>query len=465
MRKYVCQQGCNEGFEFKTPQSKNCEPVQVNNTTFDNETTISDRSSLIPTTHEGTNNTSSPPTRTTTKPHEEEDAGVSSGKEVGIVIAAVFVCFPIVVIYLAIGCCCYYINVKRTCGFKGNTRRKYQAKFRREGNSSSQSNVQLQQEPLMSSPDVTDPILQVSAVKYVFCWPCNLPCFKEAPKIDHTNLPDNKEVRVMVGKQLKLVIGISGSPTPIVTWWKDGKRIERIVKLQAQISNDDHVAELKIPKTEQSDTGKYQIKVENEIGSDTAVISVIVLEAPKMDLTNLPDNKEVHVMVGKQLKLVIGISGSPTPTVTWLKDGKRIERAEKSNDDHVAELKIPKTEQSDTGKYQIEVENEIGSDTAVISVIVLEAPKMDLTNLPDNKEVHVMVGKQLKLVIGISGSPTPNVTWLKDGKHIERATKSINDGVAKLEIQKAERSDTGKYQIKLANVIGSDTVDISVIVL
>jgi hypothetical protein len=36
--------------------------------------------------------------------------------------------------------------------------------------------------------------------------------------------------------------------------------------------------------------------------------------------------KEVRVKAGEPLKLALGITGSPTPTVTWLKDGKPIDR-------------------------------------------------------------------------------------------------------------------------------------------
>lgn len=45
-----------------------------------------------------------------------------------------------------------------------------------------------------------------------------------------------------------------------------------------------------------------------------------------MDLTSLFGAKEVRVKAGEPLKLALGITGSPTPTVTWLKDGKPIDR-------------------------------------------------------------------------------------------------------------------------------------------
>lgn len=50
-----------------------------------------------------------------------------------------------------------------------------------------------------------------------------------------------------------------------------------VLYLQATTSNTDEDAKLEIPRAERGDTGKYQIKVENENGSDTAEVPVIVL--------------------------------------------------------------------------------------------------------------------------------------------------------------------------------------------
>jgi hypothetical protein len=56
--------------------------------------------------------------------------------------------------------------------------------------------------------------------------------------------------------------------------------------------------------------------------------------------------------------------------------------------------------------------------------IPTEAPKVDLTSLFGAKEVRVKAGEPLKLALGITGSPT--VTWLKDGKPIDRVSCLIH---------------------------------------
>ncbi|XP_060576187.1 uncharacterized protein LOC132733548 [Ruditapes philippinarum] len=140
--KYVCQPGCKEGFEFKTPQSKKCEPVQRNDgnsTTFNNETTIYDSSSFSPTKPESTTTTSFLPT-TKTMHDEEGDVDFSMGTIICIVIAAVL---GFVLIYVVIGLC-NYIYIRRASSNKGNSRSNKQVKFR-QGSSSSKLKVQLPQ--------------------------------------------------------------------------------------------------------------------------------------------------------------------------------------------------------------------------------------------------------------------------------------------------------------------------------
>ncbi|XP_052800015.1 twitchin-like isoform X4 [Mya arenaria] len=125
---------------------------------------------------------------------------------------------------------------------------------------------------------------------------------------------------------------------------------------------------------------EYRVTAINEAGPSgpsmpsKAITAKPAKEAPKVDLTSLFGAKEVRVRAGEPLKLNLGITGAPTPTVTWTKGGKPVNRAITKNSDEDASLEIPKTERGDSGKYVVTVENENGSDTAEIPVIVLDKP-------------------------------------------------------------------------------------------
>ncbi|KAH3730697.1 hypothetical protein DPMN_056689 [Dreissena polymorpha] len=53
-------------------------------------------------------------------------------------------------------------------------------------------------------------------------------------------------------------LGITGSPTPIVIWAKEGKPIPR-----ARTSNTHYYTTLELPKADHGDTGNYLVTVEN----------------------------------------------------------------------------------------------------------------------------------------------------------------------------------------------------------
>jgi len=59
--------------------------------------------------------------------------------------------------------------------------------------------------------------------------------------------------------------------------------------------------------------------------SDNEAVAVLWLTAPpKVDLSAL-GGREIRVRAGDPLKIDVPISGAPTPTVTWQKDGKDLE--------------------------------------------------------------------------------------------------------------------------------------------
>jgi len=56
-------------------------------------------------------------------------------------------------------------------------------------------------------------------------------------------------------------------------------------------------------------------------------VAVLLLTAPpKLDLSALA-GREIRVRAGDPLKIDVPISGAPTPTVEWQKDGKELENS------------------------------------------------------------------------------------------------------------------------------------------
>jgi len=67
----------------------------------------------------------------------------------------------------------------------------------------------------------------------------------------------------------------------------------------------------------------------------------------------------------------------------------------------------------------------------------IEAPKVDLTSLFGAKEIRVKAGEPLKLALGITGSPTPTVTWTKGGKPVDRVHRLLLSTVTSIPLSRA----------------------------
>ncbi len=120
----------------------------------------------------------------------------------------------------------------------------------------------------------------------------------EKPSFDLSGLLGGlgkKELRVKAGEPLTIDIPINGSPTPKVTWAKDGEPVQAtrefvliitnfffncILLFSTQLEHDDDHAKLHKPSAKRSDTGKYKVQLKNDSGEDECDIDVIVLDKP-----------------------------------------------------------------------------------------------------------------------------------------------------------------------------------------
>lgn len=95
------------------------------------------------------------------------------------------------------------------------------------------------------------------------------------------------------------------------------------------------------------------------------------------------------------------------------------------------------------------------------------APAIDLP--PEYLDVvQYKAGASVKLRVGIAAKPLPTIEWLKDGKELVASStvsvESTTDSSAVL-IKDATRFDTGSYEIKIKNVLGSASATIRIEIL
>lgn len=92
------------------------------------------------------------------------------------------------------------------------------------------------------------------------------------PVIDSTFLPD---LIVRAGNKINYTVPIEAAPRPSVKWSVNEKAIESSSRVDIQIYNSQVIFE--IPFSVRSDTGRYTLTLENNLGKCSASAHVTVL--------------------------------------------------------------------------------------------------------------------------------------------------------------------------------------------
>uniref|UniRef100_F1KPK8 Hemicentin-2 n=1 Tax=Ascaris suum TaxID=6253 RepID=F1KPK8_ASCSU len=266
----------------------------------------------------------------------------------------------------------------------------------------------------------------------------------------------SQELDVVVGDYIVLTCKVmSGTGTLSVKWLVDGKPVHN-GPISPTVSVNDRRIEIRNARL--SDSGNYVCIVENEAGQARKKFDLAVLERPRfLDMTNLSPS----IIVGRPLVLDCSVTGTPKPTVMWLKNGKPI------NDSNVLllndhqQLHIESATEGDAGRYSCVAENKPGRVEKDLIVAVLKPPKMTdhhrAFEVPEN-DTHT-------LVCPIS-DPSVGIQWLKNGVPITTSSNlQLSTSGRNLHIMRGQVSDGGRYSCRASNDAGEDTSNIDIIIL
>lgn len=81
-------------------------------------------------------------------------------------------------------------------------------------------------------------------------------------------------VKYRAGENVQLKVGIIAKPQPTIEWYKDGRELES--EAQLMISNTTDSACISIKDATRINTGTYELKIKNSLGSAYAAIRVLI---------------------------------------------------------------------------------------------------------------------------------------------------------------------------------------------
>ncbi|NP_001360633.1 Ig-like domain-containing protein [Caenorhabditis elegans] len=249
----------------------------------------------------------------------------------------------------------------------------------------------------------------------------------------------------------------TGKPEPDITWFKDGEAIH-IENIADIIPNGElNGNQLKITRIKEGDAGKYTCEADNSAGSVEQDVNVNVITIPKIEKDGIPSDYESQQ--NERVVISCPVYARPPAKITWLKAGKPLQSDKfVKTSANGQKLYLFKLRETDSSKYTCIATNEAGTDKRDFKVSMLVAPSFDEPNIV--RRITVNSGNPSTLHCPAKGSPSPTITWLKDGNAIEPNDRYVFfDAGRQLQISKTEGSDQGRYTCIATNSVGSDDLE------
>ncbi|CAH1270966.1 HMCN1 [Branchiostoma lanceolatum] len=264
--------------------------------------------------------------------------------------------------------------------------------------------------------------------------------------------PGAAYVTALVNFPALLSCEVTGVPAPAVTWYHEGALLD-LDELNYQLLPS---GSLRITAVKLSDQGVFTCKASNTQGTSERDLILQVQEPPIIE-----EGQTSNVMmVGEVITLECKVSGVPTPTVEWLKDGSVVPMTDRTSLVSTG-LQISAAVVRDSGLYSCTATNAAGTATRQIQLNIQDPPKI---NNEDPTEVSVVVNSDVVLPCKVTGSPYPRVTWQKRGQILKSGNGFTQRNNDSLEIRRIKVTDSGVYSCVAQNNAGTAVRKVKVFV-
>ncbi|KAJ8408221.1 hypothetical protein AAFF_G00264490 [Aldrovandia affinis] len=164
-----------------------------------------------------------------------------------------------------------------------------------------------------------------------------------------------------LGQTVKLACKVTGTPKPVVTWYKDGRVVE-VDPHHIIIEDPDGSCTLILDNMTADDSGQYMCFATSTAGNASTLGKITVQVPPRFvnKLRNSP------LVPGEDAQFTCTIQSAPNPKIRWFKEGKLLTDQEKYQPyseprSGVVVLIIKKPGERDLGRYECELSNRLGS--------------------------------------------------------------------------------------------------------
>ncbi|XP_056132043.1 hemicentin-1 [Lampris incognitus] len=260
------------------------------------------------------------------------------------------------------------------------------------------------------------------------------------PRIVSVSGQDNTvKMAAEVGTEVILPCEVQGSPSPLVTWSRNGQPIPPVTAWFTVLPS----GSLRITDVRLIDSKLYTCTAANPAGNASLSYNLHVQAKPRIQAAP----SLLKALIGQTVTLPCVVQGEPSPVVSWFHNGLPVEVS-----DPLA-LQIQQVTLADQGTYQCVAKNNAGQDTLEIKLEVLEVPSFAE---PGDAFMEKVANSKVIIPCPAEGSPPPKVRWFKNGLEIhpdQSELSMLRDG--SLVIAAASASHSGDFKCVATNEAGS----------
>ncbi|KAG6445947.1 hypothetical protein O3G_MSEX004176 [Manduca sexta] len=265
---------------------------------------------------------------------------------------------------------------------------------------------------------------------------------------------EHREAIVAMGGSAMLELQCKGYPKPNIVFKHDGKVVEPDTRHKF-LYEDEESLSLVIKNVTSADAGEYHVTASNDLGEDTSTLHLVIKQPPK--IKKKIENQSC--MVSSTHTVTVEVEGTPSPDVTFYKDGVEIKSSERilivKESEEIYKITIKDAKLTDSGSYSVVAKNEVNQCSDFWQWHVTTPPKV-IKKMGESK-----VCEQKETVtfnIETESEPAPTVKWFKNKTELTESStiKISSSGSAhSLVITSAARADAGEYSCEVRNVHGS----------
>ncbi|XP_037536631.1 hemicentin-2 [Nematolebias whitei] len=272
-----------------------------------------------------------------------------------------------------------------------------------------------------------------------------------------------QELTVVRGQEVEFQCLVSGQPAPRVEWSRDGEVLSRDGDPHVEFLEDGQV--LRVTSVRLRDQGLYQCLARNSAGTQMRQFRLTVQAPPIIKGVN--ETSEVSVVLGFPSVLPCNAEGSPTPSITWLKDNQPLVSTPQVTYTNGGQaLRLGSAQGDSSGLYTCRATNPAGTTFKHYSLSVLVPPQIEGESSSFTFAGHdekVKINGSLTLSCMAKGFPEPKVHWFKDGQLLTgNHPADIQENGNFLHIENALLTHEGQYTCVVTNSAGEDKRDFHV---